>query len=74
MIETECYKELNVLGPNCTPTPDLLINNPLTNNDSRGCFPFRRKKKQNARTRQIPISDGHLLELSQSQGSELPAS
>ncbi|CAG5077756.1 Similar to Gprk2: G protein-coupled receptor kinase 2 (Drosophila melanogaster) [Cotesia congregata] len=74
MIETECFKELNVLGPDCSPTPDLLINYPLTNNDSRGCFPFRRKKKQNARTRQIPISDGHLLELSQSQGSELPAS
>lgn len=43
MIETECFKELNVLGPNNTPTPDLLINHTPPNNDDRGCFPFRRK-------------------------------
>lgn len=43
MIETECFKELNVLGPSNTPTPDLLINHPAPNNDDRGCFPFRRK-------------------------------
>lgn len=43
MIETECFKELNVLGPNNTPTPDLLINHPSSNNEDKGCFPFRRK-------------------------------
>lgn len=43
MIETECFKELNVLGPNNTPTPDLLINHPPPNNENRGCFPFRRQ-------------------------------
>lgn len=74
MIETECFKELNVLGPNNTPTPDLLINHPPPNNENRGCFPFRRQKKQSARTRQIPLSECHLLELSQSQNSEMPAS
>lgn len=43
MIETECFKELNVLGPNNTPTPDLLINHPPPNNENKGCFPFRRQ-------------------------------
>lgn len=43
MIETECFKELNVLGPNNTPTADLLINHPPPNNENRGCFPFRRQ-------------------------------
>lgn len=43
MIETECFKELNVLGPNCSPTPDLLLNYPPVNNEKSGCFPFRRK-------------------------------
>ncbi|KAJ8687822.1 hypothetical protein QAD02_023616 [Eretmocerus hayati] len=74
MIETECYKELNVFGPNNTPTPDLLINHQPASDEDRGCFPFRRKKKQNARTRQVPMSECHLLELTQSQSTELPAS
>ncbi|KYQ49051.1 G protein-coupled receptor kinase 2 [Trachymyrmex zeteki] len=74
MIETECFKELNVLGPNNTPTPDLLINHTPPNNDDRGCFPFRRKRKQSDRTREIPLSECHLLELSQTQSSEMPAS
>lgn len=74
MIETECFKELNVLGPNSSPTPDLLVNYPPTNNDSHGCFPFRRKKKQNARAKEIPLPECQLLELSQRQGSELPLS
>lgn len=74
MIETECFKELNVLGPNNTPTPDLLINYPPQNNENRGCFPFRRKEKQSARTKEIPLSECHLLELSQSQSSEMSVS
>ncbi|XP_077991922.1 G protein-coupled receptor kinase 5-like [Glandiceps talaboti] len=28
MIETECFKELNVFGPNSTPTPDLILDQP----------------------------------------------
>ncbi|XP_070540653.1 G protein-coupled receptor kinase 5-like [Ptychodera flava] len=28
MIETECFKELNVFGPNGTPTPDLILDQP----------------------------------------------
>lgn len=28
MIDTECFKELNVFGPNCTPSPDLLEDQP----------------------------------------------
>ena len=44
MIETECYKELNLFGPNCTPTPDLLMDVPPPV-EKEGCFPFRRKKK-----------------------------
>lgn len=74
MIETECFKELNVLGPNNTPTPDLLVNHPPPNNEDRGCFPFRRKRKQSARTREVPLSECHLLELSQTQSSEMPGS
>lgn len=27
MIETECFRELNIFGPNDTPSPDLLIDN-----------------------------------------------
>ncbi|KAF7996925.1 hypothetical protein HCN44_002571 [Aphidius gifuensis] len=74
MIETECFKELNVLGPNSSPTPDLLVNNPPINHESQGCFPFRRKKKESARTREIPISECHLLQLSQSQNYEMSGS
>ncbi|XP_002742089.2 G protein-coupled receptor kinase 5 [Saccoglossus kowalevskii] len=28
MVETECFNELNVFGPNCTPTPDLMMDQP----------------------------------------------
>lgn len=42
MIETECFSELNVFGPQNLPTPDLLLNaQPIVENP--GCFPFRRK-------------------------------
>ncbi|XP_037911942.1 G protein-coupled receptor kinase 2, partial [Hermetia illucens] len=59
MIETDCFRELNVFGPNECPTPDLLIDaQPV--DEAPGCFPFRRKKKQSARTRPIPIPE-HLL-------------
>lgn len=59
MIETECFKELNVFGPGNTPTPDLIID-AIPEPDKKGCFPFRRKKKQPPRTRPVPVAD-HLL-------------
>lgn len=59
MIETECFRELNVFSSNDGPTTDLLINAPPVV-EKPGCFPFRRKKKQSARTRPVPIPE-HLL-------------
>lgn len=45
MMETECFRELNVFGPDECPTPDLLINaTPLP--EKAGCFPFRRKVRK----------------------------
>ncbi|XP_059488866.1 G protein-coupled receptor kinase 2 isoform X2 [Neocloeon triangulifer] len=59
MIETECYKELNVFGPNNTPTPDLMID-AEPEPEKKSCFPFRRKKQQ-SRTKPIPVAK-HLYE------------
>lgn len=59
MIETECYKELNVFGPNNIPTPDLVLD-AVPEPEKKGCFPFRRKKKQSARTRPVPVADHYL--------------
>lgn len=42
MIETDCFRQLNVFGPGGTPTPDLIIT-PVTVPEKKGCFPFRRK-------------------------------
>ncbi|XP_075148273.1 G protein-coupled receptor kinase 2 isoform X2 [Haematobia irritans] len=67
MMETECFRELNVFGPDDNPTPDLLIN-AIPQPDTTGCFPFRRKKKQPARTQPIPIPE-HLLTTSHSVSS-----
>ncbi|EDV94514.1 G protein-coupled receptor kinase 2 [Drosophila grimshawi] len=67
MMETECFRELNVFGPDECPTPDLLIN-AQPEPDKAGCFPFRRKKKQPARTQPIPIPE-HLLTTSHSVSS-----
>ncbi|XP_076364561.1 G protein-coupled receptor kinase 2-like isoform X1 [Tachypleus tridentatus] len=46
MIETECFQELNQFGPNETPSPDLLIDQPPPA-ESQGCFPFRKKERKN---------------------------
>lgn len=43
MIETECFRELNVFGTADNPTPDLLINAPPVV-EKTGCFPFIRRK------------------------------
>lgn len=42
MIETECFKELNIFGANNTATIDLIID-AIPEPEKRGCFPFRRK-------------------------------
>lgn len=42
MVETECFRELNVFGAEECPTPDLRIDaEPVV--ETPGCFPFRRK-------------------------------
>lgn len=42
MIETGCYKELNVFGPNKSKSPDLVLD--LTPEPEKsGCFPFSRR-------------------------------
>lgn len=42
MIETDCFRQLNVFGPGGTRSPDLILNVPTTP-ENNGCFPFRRK-------------------------------
>lgn len=42
MIETKCFEELNQFGPNNTPTNDLRLDLPPPE-DSKSCFPFRRR-------------------------------
>ncbi|XP_076330419.1 G protein-coupled receptor kinase 5-like isoform X3 [Tachypleus tridentatus] len=44
MIVTGCFQELNQFGPNETPSPDLLIDQPPPP-ESDGCFPFRKKER-----------------------------
>ncbi|EAA08674.6 AGAP004117-PA [Anopheles gambiae str. PEST] len=56
MIETECFRELNVFGANECPTPDLLVNAPPVV-EKPGCFPFRRKKKQTPREKPVPFNE-----------------
>ncbi|KAF2879587.1 hypothetical protein ILUMI_26586 [Ignelater luminosus] len=55
MIETDCFRQLNVFGPGGTRSPDLILN-VVSTPENNGCFPFRRKKKQPARLRPIPIN------------------
>ncbi|XP_018336919.1 G protein-coupled receptor kinase 2 isoform X2 [Agrilus planipennis] len=55
MIETDCFRQLNVFGPGGTRSPDLILNSP-SNPENKGCFPFRRKKKLPPRLRPVPIN------------------
>ncbi|GLV32684.1 G protein-coupled receptor kinase 2 [Carabus blaptoides fortunei] len=55
MIETDCFRQLNAFGPADTLTPDLVLTATPTPEKTR-CFPFRRKKRQPARTCPIPIA------------------
>lgn len=59
MIDTECYKELNVFGTNNTPTTDLILD-AVPEPEKKGCFPFRRK----VRPLKIPtVNSSFLLDL-----------
>lgn len=71
MIDTECYKELNVFGPGNTPSPDLILD-ALPEPETKGCFPFRRKRKQSSRMRPIPIA-GRISQQSASAGDHADA-
>nr|CAH7722016.1 unnamed protein product [Callosobruchus chinensis] len=42
MIETDCFRQLNMFGPNYSRTPDLVLE-PIVISENEGCFPFRRK-------------------------------
>lgn len=45
MIETDCFRQLNVFGPNNTRSVDLILT-PTIRPEYKGCFPFRRKVSQ----------------------------
>ncbi|KAI5693985.1 hypothetical protein M8J75_009022 [Diaphorina citri] len=60
MIETECFKELNVFGENNTPSSDVMFTSVPPSETNPSCFPFRRKKKQAARTKPIPVEERYL--------------
>ncbi|CAG9862363.1 unnamed protein product [Phyllotreta striolata] len=62
MIETDCFRQLNVFGPGSTRSPDLVLQ-PAAVCENEGCFPFRRKKKQLPRSRPIPINPTLLPQL-----------
>jgi len=46
MVETECFKELNIFGADGSKrSPDLIVDQPPPP-ENHSCFPFRRRKKQ----------------------------
>lgn len=57
MIETECYKELNVWGVNNSLPVDLMID-VLPVEEKKGCFPFKKKKKNRWKSVKLSASDG----------------
>lgn len=46
IIEKEVFKELNVFGPNNTPSPDLRLDLPPEPEPSSGCLPFFRRRRR----------------------------
>ncbi|XP_060531685.1 G protein-coupled receptor kinase 2 [Cylas formicarius] len=62
MIETDCFRQLNVFGINNTRSPDLILQ-PAAAIDNKGCFPFRRKKKQLPRSQPVPINPNLLSQV-----------
>lgn len=57
MIETGCYQELNLFGPNESLPPDLMMDQ-LPVEEYEGCFPFRRKKKDKWKNVKLSMSEG----------------
>lgn len=57
MIETECYQELNLFGPDGSLPPDLMLDQ-LPIEEYEGCFPFRRKKKDKWKNVKLSMSEG----------------
>lgn len=69
MMETDCFRELNVFGSDDQPTHDLHLN-AIPVPDKSGCFPFRRKVRngQQAGTFfSIAIEIIHIPELQKKQ-------
>lgn len=69
MIETECFKEINVFGPDSTLPPDLMMDVPPPV-EMKGCFPFRRKKKP--RWKPVRISTPNARCYPESTGNQQP--
>jgi len=46
IIEKEVFKELNVFGPNNTPSPDLRLDLPPEPEPTSGCLPFFRRRRR----------------------------
>merc|ERR1712107_774457 len=46
IIEKEVFKELNVFGPNNTPSADLRLDLPPEPEPSAGCLPFFRRRRR----------------------------
>ncbi|KFM77005.1 G protein-coupled receptor kinase 2, partial [Stegodyphus mimosarum] len=71
MIETECFQELNVFGPDGTPSPDLMLDQPPPVEPS-GCFPFRKKAKNWKIPNKVKTSNSHAhLSLSEEPNSSV---
>ena len=50
MIEMECYKELNLFGPNGTRSPDLIGDHPPEPEKNPGCLSSICGRKSNNKT------------------------
>merc|ERR1712107_924400 len=46
IIEKDVFNELNIFGPNNTPSPDLRLDLPPEPEPSSGCLPFFRKRRR----------------------------
>ncbi|GIY30457.1 g protein-coupled receptor kinase 2 [Caerostris darwini] len=66
MIDTECFSELNVYGPDGTPSPDLMLDQPPPV-EPTGCFPFRKKTKTWKIPSKVKTSNSHTAHLSLSE-------
>lgn len=78
MIETECYQELNLFGPDGSLPADLRMDQ-LPVEEYEGCFPFRRKKKDKWKNVKLSMSEGRFsndctLDGNQTTSEPLPVS